>query len=92
MRNVDGEARSLAEPALDVDVAVQAAGDEIVDDVQAEPGVAAAPAGGEERIEHLADRFSGGDAAAVVGEYDAHRGLAAARRRGSRVRPACPSS
>src|SRR5688572_30487174 len=71
LRDVDGEARALADLAVEVDAALQPVGHEIVDDVQAEASSPGASAGGEEGIEHLADVVLR-DASPVVAENDPH--------------------
>ena len=67
---VDGEARPVAEPALDVDAALQLGRDEVVDDVQAEPRAAAVAAVVKNGSKIFAEML-GRDAAAVIGEGDA---------------------
>src|SRR5262245_19166935 len=50
-RDGDAEARAPAEPRLEGHAAAQLLGDQVEDDVQAEPGAALVAAGGEERIQ-----------------------------------------
>src|SRR5690606_41261434 len=65
----DGEARAFPFAAGDRDGTAQHLADEIVDDVQPQPGAARAALGGEERVEDLGQEFFR-DAVAVVAEID----------------------